>query len=257
MLPLHDDNPTQRRAWLTIALIVLNVGIYLLWQPRSADTPQAQQDSVEFTYEHAAIPCELTRGHPLEPEQLLRGCDADTDAVSGQGSDAGSQPFFPNKSVWFAVVVSMFLHGSLLHLGGNMLFLWVFGNNVEDRLGRVAYLAFYLGTGVLATLTHVALQTDSTAPLIGASGAVAGVMGAYLVWFPNARIFTAFFFVLIWFRQLRAKWVLGFWFLSQFFINPNEGVAWAAHVGGFVAGMLVALVVRAIRGPQMAPRYVR
>jgi membrane associated rhomboid family serine protease len=246
VFPLHDENPTSRRAWATILLIALNVGVYFLWQPRTGETFQAQQDSLEFTYEHAAIPCEVTTGEPLRPEQVRFGCDA----------DAGSREIFPHKSVWFAIVVSMFLHGGLLHLGGNMLFLWVFGNNAEDRLGPWRYLLFYLLAGVVATLAHVVLQPDSTVPLVGASGAVAGVMGAYLVWFPNARVFTAFFFVIVFFQRIRAKWLLIFWFLSQFVVNPNSGVAWAAHVGGFVAGMAVALATRAFgRRPPARPAW--
>jgi membrane associated rhomboid family serine protease len=233
VLPLHDDNPTRRRPWVTLALIAINVVVYFAWQPQGATTVEQQVTTIEFTYEHAAVPCELTSGHPLTVLQYQSGCEAD-----------GGRRIFPGKSVWLAVVVSMFLHGGLLHLGGNMLFLWIFGNNVEDRLGRVGYLVFYLAAGILATLAHVALQPHSTDPVIGASGAIAGVMGAYLVWFPNARVFTAFFLVLVWFRQIRAKWVLGFWFLSQFLISPNEGVASAAHVGGFVVGVLVALLLR-------------
>ena len=139
----------------------------------------------------------------------------------------------------------MFLHGGILHLGGNMLFLWVFGNNVEDRLGPVGYLAFYLLAGVVATGAHLAIQPQSTVPVIGASGAIAGVMGAYLVWFPNVPIRTLVFLgFLVFFPEIRAKWLLGFWFVSQFFVSPNDGVAWMAHVGGFVVGVLTALLFR-------------
>jgi membrane associated rhomboid family serine protease len=140
---------------------------------------------------------------------------------------------FPDKHVFLAVLLSMFLHGSVLHLAGNMLFLWVFGNNIEDRLGTVRYVAFYLVAGIVATFAHVFLQPTSTIPVIGASGAIAGVMGAYLVWFPNARVLSLLFIVV---ARVRAKWLLLLWFASQFFVNPNEGVAWAAHVGGFVFG---------------------
>jgi membrane associated rhomboid family serine protease len=136
----------------------------------------------------------------------------------------------------------MFLHGGFLHLAGNMLFLWVFGNNIEDRLGHLPFVAFYLVCGLAATLAHVAVQPGSTVPLVGASGAIAGVMGAYLVWFPNALVLSwvvPFFLV-----PVRAKWFLGIWFVLQFFTNPNAGVAWVAHVAGFVAGALAALVLR-------------
>jgi membrane associated rhomboid family serine protease len=128
-----------------------------------------------------------------------------------------------------------------------MLFLWIFGNNIEDRLGPVRFLAFYVVGGVVATLAHVLLNLDSTVPMVGASGAIAAVMGAYLVWFPDAPVRTALFFFLITVVRIRAKWVLGFWFVLQFFTSPNSGVAWAAHVGGFVFGVLVALLVRTNR----------
>ena len=226
MIPLRDDNPTRRRAYVTVALIVVNIAVYFLWQ----HAPDATSTGA-FEYEHASIPCEITTGEPLSVTEVrTASCVADdtADAV------------FPGKHVLLAVVVSLFLHGSIVHLGGNLLFLWVFGNNVEDRLGPAVFLAFYLAAGVLATLAHVALQPTSTVPLIGASGAIAGVMGAYFFWYPNARVLSwVFFFPL----RIQARWLLLYWFVSQFFLNPNEGVAWAAHVGGFVTGVLVALLV--------------
>jgi membrane associated rhomboid family serine protease len=160
----------------------------------------------------------------------------------------GERSRFPQKSVWQSVLVSMFLHGSLLHLGGNLLFLWILGNNIEDHLGPIRYTLFYVLGGIVATLAHVVLNLDSTIPMIGASGAIAAVMGAYLVWFPDAPVRTllTFFFILV--VRIRAKWLLGFWFALQFLTSPNSGVAWAAHAGGFVAGVLVGLGVRASPG---------
>ena len=164
----------------------------------------------------------------------------------------------PAKNVLLAVLTSMFLHGGLVHLGGNMLFLWIFGNNIEDRLGHVRYLVFYLAAGIVATLAHIAVQPTSTVLVVGASGAIAGVMGAYLIWFPKARVTTLFIFFFILFRQVQARWVLAIWFLSQFLINPNDGVAWVAHVGGFIFGILVGLLVRgstAARRVALTPSY--
>ena len=234
MLPLRDFNPTRRRALLTLVFIALNVGIYFLVQPAEADF----DGNVRFNYGNAAIPCELTTGEPLTLDEI--NDESRERCVRG---DEGRQPF-PDKSVWLAVLASMFFHGGLAHLGGNMLFLWIFGNNIEDHLGALRYAAFYLLSGVAATAAHVFLQPDSTIPLVGASGAIAGVMGAYLVWFPNARILGL---IIMFFTTISAKWFLGFWFVSQFFVNPNAGVAWAAHVGGFVFGAAVALVVKAAR----------
>ena len=255
MLPIHDDNPVRRPPVITWAIIAACIIVYFLWQP----SPFSDDDEdVRFTVEYAAIPCEVIEGRPLDA--------AEADATFGQqaaltGSndeacdiDNGQSPaVFPQKNVWLAVFTSMFLHGSLLHIGGNLLFLWVFGNNIEDVLGKVGYVLFYLAGGVVATLGHVVLNLDSTVPMIGASGAIAAVMGAYLVLFPKARVYTVVFFFLITVLPLRAWMVLGFWFILQFFTDPNSGVAWAAHVTGFVFGMLVGLLVRAARGNPAPP----
>jgi membrane associated rhomboid family serine protease len=233
VIPLHDDNPTRSRAWVTLLLILVNVGVYFLVQPGSTELAA----TASFNYRHAAVPCEITTGAPLSVHEL----DA---ALHGQQvceKDPSQPPYFAGKHVLLAVLASMFFHGGIVHLAGNMLFLWIFGNNIEDRLGRARYLLFYLVAGVVATMTHIALQPHSTTPVIGASGAIAGVMGAYLIWFPNVRVLSVFFVVV---ARVRAKWILLLWFLSQFFVNPNEGVAWGAHVGGFVFGAIVALLLR-------------
>jgi membrane associated rhomboid family serine protease len=240
VIPLKDENPTRRRAVVTFVLIAINVAVYFGVQP-DVDTDEAG----EFTFEYAAIPCEVVTNEPLSPEELVpliaQGIDDQCNKVPE------SAPVFPDKRVWLSVIFSMFMHGGLLHLAGNMLFLWIFGNNIEDHLGAVKYLGFYAVGGIVATIAHIFVQPDSTIPVVGASGAVAGVMGAYLVWFPNIRIRTLIFFFFITFIQVRAKWLLAFWFLSQFFdaFNPNSGVAWMAHVGGFVFGIAIGLVVRA------------
>jgi membrane associated rhomboid family serine protease len=234
VLPLRDDNPTRHRATVTILLIVVNIGVYLLVQP-----PPSEPTAARFAYEHAAIPCEITSGDPLTAREIVTDtCEPERDL-----------PAFPDKPVFVAVLVSMFLHGNLVHLGGNMLFLWVFGNNIEDRLGPLRYILFYAVAGVAATIAHVALQPESTIPVLGASGAIAGVMGAYLIWFPNAPVLSLFFFVI---APVRARWLLLYWFASQFFVNPNEGIAWGAHVGGFVAGAVIGWVLA--RGPRLARR---
>jgi membrane associated rhomboid family serine protease len=135
----------------------------------------------------------------------------------------------------------MFMHAGWLHLLGNMLFLWIFGNNIEDKLGPLRFVLFYLAGGVLATFAQVAFDTSSVIPLVGASGAIAAVMGAYLVWFPRAPILTL---LLIFFVEIPAGIWLAIWFVTQFFTGPNSGVAYMAHIGGFVFGMLVAAVIR-------------
>lgn len=250
MIPLRDANPTRRRPVVTLLLLLLNLGVYFLVQPAAGEVEEVEVDGrrgevdgqLAFNLEQAAIPCEVVQGRPLDVEEVEATFGAgDTTACAAGDEDT---PVFPTKNVLLAVLTSMFLHGGLVHLGGNMLFLWIFGNNIEDRLGHVRYLLFYLAAGVAATMAHIAVQPSSTVPVVGASGAIAGVMGAYLVWFPKARITTLFIFFFILFRQVQARWVLAIWFVSQFFINPNDGVAWVAHVGGFVFGIVVSLAVR-------------
>jgi membrane associated rhomboid family serine protease len=250
VIPIKDYNPTTRFAVVTAALIAINVLVYFGLQQR-----QGAQD--QFSYERAAIPCELVKQRPLslvEVELTRRGI---SDQACGVVAPAGigNRPEFPHKQVDLAVLYSMFLHGGLLHIGGNMLFLWVFGNNIEDKMGSARYAIFYLVSGVVATLAHVAAQPDSTVPLIGASGAIAGVMGAYLVLFPRVRIRTVFIFFLILIRDVPAMWLLLAWFVLQFFTGNSSGVAWVAHVGGFAFGALVALIFRSRLqpGPPPAP----
>ena len=251
MIPLKDYNPTRRFPVVTVLLIVANIYVYFLVQrPSDGDARQ-----LEFSLSYAAIPCELVQGEPLSEREVVRtfGRANDSEACDPTGSD-DSPLAFPDKQVYLATLYSMFLHGSLLHIGGNMLFLWVFGNNIEDRMGVPGYIAFYLAAGIAATVAHVLVQPNSTIPVVGASGAIAGVMGAYLVLFPDVRIRSLLILVfLVFFRDIAAKWLLGFWFVSQFFTNPSEGVAWVAHVGGFVFGAVVALLLRERLRPAREP----
>jgi membrane associated rhomboid family serine protease len=241
VIPLRDRNPTRRTPIVTIALLIINVYVFFVVQ-------QGDGADARFAFEWAAIPDEVTTGEPLDCGEIV-----DTVGRVPATCETRDDTGFADKPVWLAVLFSMFFHGSLLHIGFNMLFLWVFGNNIEDRLGHVPYLLFYVASGVVATLAHIAVDPGSTVPLVGASGAIAGVMGAYLVWFPNVRILTAFFFILILLREIRAKWLLGIWFVLQFFTSPSDGVAWMAHVGGFVFGVLVGLLLRRGEPERLAP----
>lgn len=247
MLPLRDENPTRRTPFVTVAIIGACLWLFFAWQPFFSERPA--EESLLFTLENAAIPCEIIQGEPLTIDEIEATFGRGDPNACGVGS-ATSQVAFPEKSVWLALLTSMFLHGGLLHLGGNLLFLWIFGNNIEDHLGHTRYLLFYLLGGLVASAAHIALNLDSTVPVVGASGAIAAVMGAYLVWFPDAPVRTAVFFFFISLVNIRAKWLLIFWFVSQFFTAPESGVAWAAHVGGFVFGVVVGWIVRANRGAQ-------
>jgi membrane associated rhomboid family serine protease len=240
VIPLKDYNPTSRLPWVTILLIAVNVGVFFFVQ-RPYDRGV---NRTSFSFEYAAIPCELVRGHPLTVDQVTETEAGDNNACRLPDSGVAQPEGYPAKQVYLTVLYSMFLHGSLLHIGGNMLFLWVFGNNIEDRMGALPYLAFYLLAGLVATVAHTVVQPNSSVPIVGASGAIAGVMGAYLVLFPDVRIRSVIFLFFILIRDISAKWWLLFWFVLQFFTNPSAGVAWVAHVGGFLFGAMVALLLR-------------
>jgi len=244
VIPLRDDNPTTRPPIITLVVIAANVFVFLFVQPHSG------REERRFTLERAAIPCELKQDAPLTPTELVTGDCGDQSVPIG--AEFGDTPVFPDKNVWLAVLTSMFLHGSILHLGGNMLFLWIFGNNVEDHVGHVLYPLFYVVAGVAAMGAHFLADPGSTVPVIGASGAIAGVMGAYLVLWPRARILTIVPLLLFFVVYLPAGLVLGLWFGLQFLTNPNEGVAWLAHVGGFAFGVVVGFALRQILGPPRA-----
>jgi membrane associated rhomboid family serine protease len=247
LIPIRDINPTRIFPIATVVIIIVNLLAYFAWQP-DPDSPAGE----EFLYEQAAIACEITTGDPLTIREIRTGQCID--------NDTGTQPA-PQKNVWLAALVSMFLHGGLVHIAGNMWFLWVFGNNVEEAYGAMGYVILYLVAGIAATLTFVFLNTDATEPLVGASGAIAGVLGAYLVLFPRHRVLTLLF---VFFVPIPALFFLGFWFVSQFAV-ADLGVAWEAHVGGFILGALVTLPlremllrrVRDLHTPRMpAPRQV-
>ena len=245
MIPIRDDNPTARRAIVTILLIAVNIAIYFGVQyPKHSD---ANREAL-FDYRWAGVPCELHTGKPLllVPDGTITSEGA---CAVPAGGIAAPQRAFPHKNVWLAVVFSMFLHGSILHVLGNMLFLWIFGNNVEDQLGRFWFLVLYLVGGVVASAVHILGNLDSTTPFLGASGAIAVVMGAYIVWWPRARVLTLIPIVFIFFPvRLPAIVVLGLWFVLQIFTQSSSGIATLAHIGGFVFGMLVAFVLARAAG---------
>jgi rhomboid family protein len=250
MIPLRDDNPTSHRAYATLAIIAINVVIFLLWEPGSIPGQEVSALAQErFFYCHALIPYEVIHQTNLVQAAPQLGPD-----VRQLVSQLGLAEACPNKSWLLSVFVSMFLHGGWLHIGGNMLFLWVFGNNVEDKVRPLGYVLFYLAAGLAATVTQVGLihsGVNNFIPNLGASGAIAGVLGAYLVMFPRRRIYTIVLFFIITAVYLPAFVVLGAWFVLQLFsgvgalsqrVNAGGGVAVWAHIGGFAFGLLLALL---------------
>jgi len=247
-----DPQSRTRVPWVTITLIAVNVAIFLLIQrPYDRGLNQAR-----FTFQYAAIPCEVTTGRPLTGDEVtLTLTGADKEACQQVTRARQDRPVFPDKGVFAAVLYSMFLHGSWPHVAGNMAFLAIFGPGVENHMGPFAFSVFYLVSGLVATAAHIAVQPSATVAIVGASGAIAGVMGAYLVLFPNRRLRTPDLPVVSVIGAVDAKWILGFWFVLQFFSNPAEGVAWVSHVGGFVFGAIAALVLgdRSRPTPASAP----
>ena len=234
MLPIKDDIPTRRFPIVTVALIVINVVVFFAFQGAQITGDGAQIDE-RVTIEYAAIPYEIT--HPGDQ------CDAvDSQIVCGDENAVERETGNSLPPTILTVFTAMFMHGGLLHLGGNMLFLWIFGNNIEDSMNRAVFVAFYLLGGVVAMLAQTALEPDAAVPTLGASGAIAAVLGGYAILYPRARVLTLviiIFFVTI--LRLPALVVLGVWFLLQFVdlgaSQGGGGVAYLAHIGGFVFGL--------------------
>ena len=249
MIPIADENPVRRVPWVTLALIFTCVVVYFVIQPTGRpeiqwDTvvEQLDEEDLRFAVDNAAIPCELIRGRPLTEAEFDRTFSSGDAGDSSACSHRDGPKHAPGKNVWAALIVTMFLHGFIAHLFGNMLFLWVFGSNLEERRGWWRYLLLYVVGGVVATAAHVAVDPDSTVPLVGASGAVAAVMGAYFVQWPNVRVKTMIVLGPIFLRKVQALWLLVIWVgQNLFLIAAPGGVAWAAHVGGFAFGALVGV----------------
>jgi len=225
VFPLKDVNPTRITPFITVGFIVANLFVFFVIQGQQ--TPAEQKD---FLLRRAAIGCEITTLQPLSAEEILTGR-----CLSGS-----EEPVFPEKIPLFSVLTSMFLHGGIAHVVFNMWFLWIFGNNVEEAFGRLRYILMYIAGGVGATLTFVAVNPDSTIPLVGASGAIAAVLGSYAVLFPGHRVLS----LLGWFIvPVPAAVFLGVWFVLQFGLGGTN-VAWEAHVGGFAFGFALTLLFR-------------
>jgi membrane associated rhomboid family serine protease len=262
VIPIHDANPVRRVPVVTYLLILLNVGVFLT-EPVSGLTgsgvPRAASvcDQQAYFQRYAAVPKELVHNRQLTGEVPTGEVGTDTLGRTGCIVDRPDYKKTPALSVLFA----MFLHGGWLHLLGNMLFLFVFGNNVEDRLGRLRYLLFYLACGYVAAYSFAAFYAGSEETLVGASGAIAGVLGAYLVMFPRARVLSLvpiIFFIPL---RLPAWLVLGSWFLLQYVyfrgtgVGGGAGVAYLAHVAGFLTGMVGAFLLRGRASPPPPPAY--
>ncbi len=237
MFPLKDDVPGRTTPFITVGLIALNVLVFLYQLSLGIEGQRAGNAARELIMEFGLVPCRLT------------------------GSCVDAIPGLP--APWVTVMSSMFLHGGIFHVGGNMLYLWIFGDNVEDTLGHGRFLLFYLLSGVAAALVQTMVSPASLIPMVGASGAVSGVLGAYLLLFPHARVLTLLIFgFFVRMVHIPALVVLGFWIVVQVVngfltvttslvggASTGGGVAWFAHIGGVVAGMALLFVLRPRGGP--------
>ena len=224
MFPLKDDLPTRATPVITVCLIVLNALVFVYQVVLEAgDLGEGAGAAQAFVMEFGLIPCRLTGACAKVPD-------------------------LPSPAL--TIFTSMFLHGGFFHIAGNMLYLWIFGNNVEDTLGHGRFVVFYLASGIAAAVTQTLVGPDSRVPMIGASGAISGVLGAYFVLFPQASVLTLVIFGFFW-RLVRipALVVLGFWMVVQILnglgsFGAGGGVAWFAHIGGFFAGMGLLFLFR-------------
>ena len=225
-IAIKDDVPTVKKPVVTIALIVINSVVFLF------SILLGSKGFLEFTYKFAYIPVELVHSVELTPELAF--------------------------STYLTPFTSMFMHGGWLHLIGNMLFLWIYGNNVEDYFGGIKFVFFYLLSGLAAIALYTLFGASSEVPLVGASGAIAGAMGAYIVLHPKARITVLIIFFFIQFIKIPARIVLGIWFFMQLFMSLRDsttggGIAWMAHVGGFLFGFVLLKFLTKLygrRGPR-------
>ncbi|MSO40831.1 MAG: rhomboid family intramembrane serine protease [Solirubrobacterales bacterium] len=276
MLPLRDNIPTSRLPVVTIALIAINV-LFFIWQLTFSTDPELDQVGYsaidQSSIEYGAIPYRIT--HPAEadtceigainsnaePGIVCEGAPGFEQAEARGEKDPSLAPIPLDQAPWWLTLfTSMFMAGGFLHIAGNMLFLWVFGNNIEDAMGRGRFIAFYLLAGLVASYSQAALEVTSTAPTIGASGAVAGVLGAYALLYPRAKVLTLLIIILfVTLVEVPAMALLAIWFILQFIPAIGEvavesgggaGIAYFAHVGGFIFGLAaIRLFVRGRRDP--------
>ncbi len=224
MIPIQDQNPTSIKPYINWTLIIINITVFMY---------TLVNGDLAFR-ECASTPTNAVCAYGLTPAEI----------VSGAG--------------YITFLTSMFLHADPFHIGGNMLYLWIFGDNIEDQTGHLGYLVFYMASGAAASLAHIASDPSSAVPAIGASGAISGVLGAYIIRFPHARVrailFIGRFGQLI---RLPAYILIGFWFVLQLFyslVGISTGVAYFAHIGGFIAGLVFAFLILKKRTPETPSR---
>ena len=265
MIPLKDNVPTRNFPLITVLIIAINVVVYFGFQHGGLNLPSDQEAR---TVKYSEIPYEITHpgkkcglvtasSRPVAPEGSVV-CEKRAGTLDRIGTSPND-----NQPAWYLTILfAMFMHGSLLHIAGNMLFLWIFGNNIEDSMGKPRFVAFYLLGGLAATAAQTLVNANSTTPNLGASGAIAAVLGAYALLYPRARVVTLIF-IIIFFTvvELPALFVLGGWFLLQLLdastvsVANGGGVAYFAHIGGFLFGLAaIRLFANRVRYDYVQPR---
>lgn len=228
MIPISDINPAENTPYITRFFIFFTIAVYILLQPKNST------DLFNFFYEFSAIPCEIQKGVPLSANQFYSNdCMATIDNV-----------IFANKNLMLSLLTANFLHANLLHLVGNLWSFWIFGNNIEDKLGNLKFIIFLTLAAGGSIGTHIFLNYSDLNPIVGASGIVSALMGAYLYRFPNAKLLVLVPFGIIFPTTIKAKYFMAFWFASQVLISlQNNNISWEAHIGGFFVGYLTMRLI--------------
>ena len=228
MIPISDINPAKNTPIISRIFMISVVLTYVLIQPKT------DIELFNFFYEYAVIPCEFITGYPISIEQYYQNnCSVISNDV-----------IFPFKNVYLGLFYSNFFHANFIHILGNLWSFWIFGNNVEDKLGKIKFFIFLLIVGVSSISFHIVLNQSSLITVVGASGIVSGLMGAYVYLFPNAKLLVLVPFGILFPTTIRAKYFMIFWFVSQIFIAiSTSNISWEAHIGGFIIGYALLKVL--------------
>ena len=227
MIPISDINPARNVPVVSRIFIILSSLTFLFLQPKN------NIDLLNYFYKYAAIPCELINNLPISANQFYNNnCSLEPDIV-----------IFPDKNILLSIIVSLFLHANFLHILGNLWSFWIFGNNVEDKLGKIRFILFLIVSGVISIVGHSLLNYENLNPIVGASGIVSALMGAYLYLFPNAKLLVLVPFGVFFPTTIKAKYFMIFWLISQFIIAiQSNNISWEAHISGFLFGYLLLKV---------------
>ncbi len=224
MIPISDINPARNIPYISRLFIFISCLVFVFVQPKNSN------DLMNFFYKFSAIPCELINRYPLSANQFLfNDCNLNPDYF-----------IFPNKNIILSILISFFLHANFLHIIGNLWSFWIFGNNVEDRLGKLLYILFLILAGFFSVIGHVLINQENLNPIVGASGIVSALMGAYFYLFPNAKLLVLVPFGIFFPTTIKAKYFMLFWLFSQIFIAfQTSNISWEAHISGFIFGFFI------------------